>query len=503
MVVMDRTQPLTDSKRTIQILVVEDESIIALNLKENLESLGYVVVAVATSGEKAIEKALELHPNLVLMDIRIKGKIDGIKAAQHIWESLSIPVIFVTGHSDRNTLERAKITAPFGYILKPIKERELSVAIEIALQRYEREQLLNTILTEMGDGAIVVDQRRRVQYLNRMAESLTGWQLCEARERELSEIFHLIDERTGQPIDDPLAAALQQGTIIYLEESILLMSKNNTVIPIGDSIAPLKDNQGAIAGAVLVFRDISERKRVETAIRQQLDKERKLNQLQTQILQTISHEYRTPLATILACAQLLESQDQPPSLEKVHRNCEKIQNSVKYMVRLLEDIHTFNKAESGELTFNPVPLNLKQFCSQLVKEFKLVDGNQHKLQLISRGRVHTACVDSKLLQQILGNLLSNALKYSPAGSAIALVMTFDNNLVIFQVRDKGIGISLEDQSSIFEPFHRGINVGTIRGMGMGLAIVKRAVELHGGTISFESEAGVGTTFTVSLPVKKI
>jgi PAS domain S-box-containing protein len=500
--VMDETQPVTHSKRSIQILVVEDEIIIALNLKENLESLGYSVVALAKSGEKAIEKARVLHPNLVLMDIRLKGKIDGIEAAQQIWENFSIPVIYVTGHSDRNTLEQAKLTAPFGYILKPVKERELSVAIEIALQRYEREQLLNTILTEMGDGAIVVDRRRRVQYLNRMAESLTGWRLSEARERELREIFNLIDERTRQPIDDPLKAALQQDTISYLEDSILLMSKNSTVIPIGDSIAPFKDNQGAIAGAVVIFRDISERKRMETAIRQQLENEQKLNQLQTQILQTLSHEYRTPLATILTCAQLLENHKQPPSREKLHRNCQKIQNSVKYMVRLLEDIQTFNQSESGKVTFNPSPLNLKQFCSQLIKEFQLVDSDRHKIQFISRGRGFNVCADTHLLQQILSNLLSNALKYSPAESAVDLVMTYNKNQIIFQVRDNGIGISLEDQSSIFEPFRRGINVGTIRGLGMGLAIVKRAVDLHGGTISFESEAGVGTTFTVHLPVKR-
>ena len=500
---MDETQPATRSKQTIQILVVEDEIIIALNLKENLESLGYSVVALAKSGEKAIEKARVLHPNLVLMDIRLKGKIDGIEAAQQIWENFSIPVIYVTGHSDRNTLERAKLTAPFGYILKPIKERELSVAIEIALQRYEREQLLNTILSGMGDGAIVVDRQRRVQYLNQMAESLTGWRLSEARERELREIFNLIDERTRQPIDDPLKAALQQDTISYLEDSILLMSKNSTAIPIGDSIAPFKDNQGAIAGAVVIFRDISERKRMETAIRQQLENERKFNQLQTQILQTLSHEYRTPLATILTCAQLLENQEQPISREKLHRNCQKIQNSVKYMVRLLEDIQTFNQAESGKVTFNPSPLNLKQFCSQLIKEFQLVDSDRHKIQFISRGRGSNVSVDTQLLQQILSNLLSNALKYSPAESAVDLVMTYNKNQIIFQVQDNGIGISLEDQSSIFEPFRRGINVGTIRGMGMGLAIVKRAVDLHGGTISVESETGLGTTFTVHLPVKRI
>ena len=173
------------------------------------------------------------------------------------------------------------------------------------------------------------------------------------------------------------------------------------------------------------------------------------------------------------------------------------------MVRLLEDIQTFNQAESGKVTFNPSPLNLKQFCSQLIKEFQLLDAKRHKIQFISRGRGSNVSVDTQLLQQILSNLLSNALKYSPAESAVDLVMTYNKNQIIFQVQDNGIGISLEDQSSIFEPFRRGINVGTIRGMGMGLAIVKRAVDLHGGTISVESETGLGTTFTVHLPVKRI
>ncbi|HEY9668561.1 MAG TPA: ATP-binding protein [Coleofasciculaceae cyanobacterium] len=504
---MNRIPPSTNSKKTIQILVVEDEKIIALNLKENLESLGYSVVALAASGEQAVEKAIEFHPNLVLMDIRIKGNVDGIEAAERIWEYLSIPVIYVTGHSDRSTLKRAKITAPFGYILKPVKVRELAVAIEIALQRYEREQLLNAILREMGDGVIVVDKQCRVQSLNRMAESLTGWQLCAAKEQELTRIWNIINEQTQQPVDIPVTAALQNDTLVYLQDSIVLISENGTAIPIEGSIAPIKDNHGAIAGAVLVFRDISDavaaatqRKRAELAIREQLEKERRLNQLQTHILHTISHEYRTPLSTILACSQLLESQNRPPSVEKLHRNCQKIQRSVKYMVRLLEDIQTFNQAESGELTFNPTPLDLNQFCAQLIKEYRLIDSNQHKIQLISRGKSHTACVDSKLLQQILGNLLSNALKYSPVGSAIALVMTYENHQIIFHVKDKGIGISREDRLHIFEPFHRGKNVGVIRGMGMGLAIVKRALNLHGGNICVESEAGVGTTFTVTLPV---
>ncbi|HEY9597843.1 MAG TPA: response regulator, partial [Cyanophyceae cyanobacterium] len=166
MIVMNKTPPIPELSQKIQILIVEDERIIAINLKESLESLGYEVVAIASSGKKAIEKARLLCPDLVLMDIRLKGAMDGIEAAEQIWNNLQIPVIYVTGHSDRTTLERAKITAPFGYVIKPIKERELSVAIEIALQRYEREHLLTAILKGMGDGVIVVDKKRHIKSLN-------------------------------------------------------------------------------------------------------------------------------------------------------------------------------------------------------------------------------------------------------------------------------------------------------------------------------------------------
>jgi hypothetical protein len=489
-----------------KILVVEDERIIALNVRESLESLGYIVPAIVASGEKAVEKALALRPDLVLMDIRLKGNIDGIQAAEQIWESLSIPVIYVTGHSDKSTLERAKITAPFGYILKPVKEQELYVAIETALQRYEREQLLSAILKGMGDGVILVNTQSRVQLLNQVAESLTGWRQEEARDRELTEVFNIVDEQTQQPVSNPVTAALQHNITVYLKDRVLLISKKGKAIPIGDSAAPIKDNKGTLAGAVLVFRDISDavaeatqRKRAEQAIRQQLEKERKLNQLQTQFIRTVAHEYRTPLSIILICSQMLESNVEQLDREKQLRNCHKIKNSVKYMVGLLENVWLFKQAESGQLKLNPAHLDLEQFCRQLIEQYQLICREGQEIQFICRGKHRTAWVDEKLLQQILGNLLSNALKYSPDGGTVSLTMTCKNNRIIAQVRDQGIGIPVEDQPHIFEPFHRATNINAIRGTGMGLAIVKKAVDLHGGEISVKSKVGVGTTFTVTLP----
>lgn len=140
--------------QTIRILVVEDEYIIAMNLQENLESLGYTVIDIVDTAETAIVKANELRPNLILMDICLLGEMDGIQAAEQIWSSLKIPSIYVTGNSDKSTVERASVTFPFGYILKPIREQELYVAIKTALTRYEREQFLNSMLEEMKEKLI-------------------------------------------------------------------------------------------------------------------------------------------------------------------------------------------------------------------------------------------------------------------------------------------------------------------------------------------------------------
>ncbi|HEY9649804.1 MAG TPA: response regulator, partial [Coleofasciculaceae cyanobacterium] len=439
---MNKTPPKPELSEKIQILIVEDERIIAINLKESLESLGYEVVAIASSGRKAIEKARLLSPDLVLMDIRLKGAMDGIEAAEQIWDNLQIPVIYVTGHSDRTTLERAKITAPFGYVIKPIKERELSVAIEIALQRYEREHLLTAILKGMGDGVIVVDKTCHIKSLNQMAEILTGWRLSDARNRQLGEVFKLIDEQTQYPIDNPIKTALQYDTTAPINTDTQLLKRNGTTLPISGNISPIKDNKGVITGAVLVFRDMSDavaaatqRKRVEEAIRQQLEHEKKLNQFQSQIIRTISHEYRTPLSIILACSQLLERNTNPLNEEKHFRNCQKIQSAVKYMVGLLENVLTFNQFESHRMAFSPIRVNLEEFCNQLIEEHQFMSSEHHEIHfnLISAAPECTAYLDEKLLQQILGNLLSNAIKYSPEGGTIQLAITCENNQVLLQV----------------------------------------------------------------------
>ncbi len=180
----------------------------------------------------------------------------------------------------------------------------------------------------------------------------------------------------------------------------------------------------------------------------------------------------------------------------IHR----IQTAIQHMTDLLNDVLVIGKAEAGKLEFNPVPMDLESFCHQIVEDMKHADKESHPLELTIQSVVPKACMDEKLLRQILTNLLSNAIKYSPQRSPIKFQLLCQDEQAIFQIRDAGIGINTDDQKQLFQMFHRGTNVGNISGTGLGLAIVKKSVGLHQGQIAVESEAGVGTTFTVTLPL---
>jgi diguanylate cyclase (GGDEF)-like protein/PAS domain S-box-containing protein len=292
---------LTNLKnQAIKILIVEDEIIVAEDIKDILEEFGYIVIDIVNSGKKALTKLADTQPNLILMDIRIKGEIDGIQTAKLIWEKYQIPVVYLTANSDKNTLERAKQTAPFGYLTKPFKEKDLQTAIEIALHRHqlekklqEREQWLNTILNSLGDGVIATDEKNRITLLNPVAETLTGWQQTEAFGKNSPEVFHLVQEETNLKLDCPISQTLRSGTVMSIPEKTLLISKNGLEIPIDDSVAPIKDEQGKIKGAVVVFRDIIERKqnqkRLEAhhSITRLLSESNSIAEAIPQILQTL------------------------------------------------------------------------------------------------------------------------------------------------------------------------------------------------------------------------
>ena len=390
----------------VKLIIVEDEEIVAFDIEDILKSLGYEVSAIVASGEEAIAFCTTIKPDLVLMDIMLKGEMDGTQAAEVIKKNFNIPVIYLTAYGDTKTLARAKITEPFGYLVKPFDERELHTAIEIALSRHQAEEKIRLALE---------------------------------KEKEISEIKSLF-----------------------------------------------------VANA--------------------------------------SHEFRTPLATIRSSAELLERHCREGMDERKSKHFHRIQAGIEQMIQLLDDLLIVGKAEAGRLEFNPLPLDLVEFCHDLVEELQLSLGNQQLLKdnilaleelalsvdqgdrtqakpnhsqaiaFISKGQYINACMDENLLRQILTNLLSNAIKYSHKGAPVIFEIFYQDEVVTFRIQDRGIGISPEDQKQLFEPFYRAGNVGKIKGTGLGLSIVKKCVDLHGGHIAVESQLGIGTTFTVTLPL---
>lgn len=268
-----------------------------------------------------------------------------------------------------------------------------------------------------------------------------------------------------------------------------------------DELDKLADVFGEMVESIRVREKlIREGKRKEREIRSELEEERELKELKSQFIAMISHELRTPLTVIRTSLELLERYGHMVPPEKQQRYFQRSRSAVATMNQMIDDVLLVGKEESGGLSFAPVLLNIKQFCRELVEEMRQGIGNSHVIVFSSTGWCGESYLDPKLLRSILNNLLSNAVKYSPAGSRVDFILCCQDEMMSFEIRDVGIGIPASDQPRLFEMFHRASNVRAIRGTGLGLAIVRQCVVLHGGTITFTSQEGKGTTFTVALPI---
>ena len=256
------------------ILVVEDEAIVAADLAAKLETLGYHVAGITAAGEEAVALAQSSRPQLVLMDIQLAGAMDGIAAAEAIQRRYDVPVIYLTAHSDSPTLARAKQSGPFGYILKPFEERELAAQIELAIYKHqadrrlrEQREWLQTTLNSIGDAVIATDADGCITFINPVAASLTGWPAEAAAGRSVSECFVVINEKTGECLEDPVARVVAEGRPQPLSNHAALVTRDNRRVPIEESASPIRDDDGMILGVVLVFRDVTEKRRAREILK--------------------------------------------------------------------------------------------------------------------------------------------------------------------------------------------------------------------------------------------
>ncbi len=297
-----------------------------------------------------------------------------------------------------------------------------------------------------------------------------------------------------------------QNLLTYLQAS----QKRNLRSSIASSRDSISENSllglmgtfisfGIICGVYFLIFWQEKRRQKSDEIHRLLLQEKELSDLKIQLFSMISHEFRTPLTVILSASQLLENglKDADQSSRK---NLYRIQSSVKLMNQFLTDILILTRAESGNLSCRLEPLDIEAFCLNLVEDFQFINKNNTPIKFVSQGLMIRPYLDEKLLYSILSNLLLNAIKYSPTGAGISLILWQDSDRIVFQVRDHGIGIAEEDRGKIYEPFYRGQNVENIIGTGLGLAVVKKCVELHRGEITLDSQVGEGTSFTVKLPI---
>jgi PAS domain S-box-containing protein len=252
-----------------KVMIVEDERIVAEDIQRSLKNLGYRISSIASSGNMAIEDAGKYHPDIVLMDIVLKGEMDGIEATRQIQLRFNIPVIYLTAYSDEKMLERAKITEPFGYIIKPFNERELHTNIEIALYKYkmekklmESERLLCATINSLGEAVIATDTNGNITIMNPFAEGLTCWKQEDALGKPLMTIFNIVSEDTGQPVETPVAKVRKEGIFYGLAENTVLKTKEGTVLPVDIIGTPIKDDHNNIIGIVIIFDDITERRKM-------------------------------------------------------------------------------------------------------------------------------------------------------------------------------------------------------------------------------------------------
>ena len=472
-----------------RILIVEDEAIEALDIQQRLVGLGYPAPEIAGSGEEGVRKAGETCPDLVLMDIMLPGKIDGVMAAEQIRSRFDIPVIYLTAYGDENTLQRAKITEPYGYIIKPFQERELHIAIDIALYKHQAERKLkesekwfSTTLRSIGDAVIATDKNGLITFMNAVAEDLTGWRLEEALNKKLTEVFKIINRDTRQPVENPVARVILEGNVVGLANHTKLIARSSSEIPIDDRAAPIKDDRGNLVGVVLVFRDVTERDKAE--------------KLKDDFIGMVSHEIRTPLTILIGALGTAMTEGITP--EDARSMLHEAMDGADSLNHIVDNLIELSRYQSDRLSLKKEPIDIATVLRGLAESEKTHTGDHDLLVDVPEG-LPLVPADKVRVELILVNLLSNAVKYSAEGTKVRISARRENGHLTISVSDNGVGIPVEKQAGLFQPFER-LENGTepTKGLGLGLLVCKRLVEAHGGKIWVESVPGKGSIFSFTL-----
>jgi PAS domain S-box-containing protein len=504
-----------DRTYTGRILIVEDEALLAEEIRDRLTRLGYTVVDVVNSTREAVEAAGVHRPDLVLMDIHLKGGDDGTLAAAAIQRHGSAPVVFLTAHADADTLSRATAAGPFGYVLKPFREQDLVVAIETALTRHRLEQRIAAserdhaaILASIDEGVVATDPEGRVTFINRVAEGLTGRTLARVRGQAVAQVLTLVSEATGRPVESPALRAMREKHTVTLTEPTMLVAEDGTQIPVDDSAAPILDEHGTLFGSVIAFRDNRERRRRDDALRLAEDHLRHARRMEAvgQLAGGIAHDFNNLLTVVLGLSGLLLAET---TLTPTQREwADDINKAGARAADLTRQLLAFSRKQ----VLQPKTLDLSALVAGISRILQPLMGEDVPLTVSTGPDLWPIHADPGQLEQVLLNLAANA-RDAIRGAGL-LTIEIDNvelsepkaagtaqiptgKYVRLRMSDTGAGMDEATLARVFEPFFTTKAVG--KGTGLGLSTVYGIVRQSDGYIVACSEPGHGTTFEIHFP----
>ncbi len=380
--------------------------------------------------------------------------------------------------------------------------RDLTAVREAQAALAKERDLLSVTLSSIGDAVIATDAAGRVTLVNGVACGLTGWSEEEARGRPLTDVFRVVNEVSRREVENPALRAMKEGTVVGLANHTVLLSKSGDERPIDDSAAPIRSRTGDVIGSVLIFRDVTARRRLEADLRQRVQDLAAANRQKSEFMATLAHELRNPLAPIRNCVEILNRKGPAEPVLATARNV--IERQVEQMARLLDDLLDVNRIGHQKLTLRKERLTLASVVEVAVETARpWIAAGGHSLDVDLPAEPVVLEGDRSRLAQVFANLLNNAAKYTLPGGRISLAATCAGEHVDVSVRDTGVGIEASVLPRLFELFSQapGARERAPGGLGIGLALAKGLAELHGGTIEARSEGpGKGSEFIVRLPV---
>src|SRR3984893_13184454 len=497
--------------RSARILIVEDNRVVARDIEGQLMRIGHSVVGMTGRGEDALQLALSTRPELVLMDIRLEGTVDGVDAAEQIRRHCHVPVVFLTAYADDETVRRASLTEPFGYLIKPFEDLQLRTVIEMALYKHGAERKLReserrfvTTLASIGDAVIATDNQARVTFMNPVAESLTGWPQSEAIGRPLPEVFRIAHEETRKTVEDPAAKVMRLGTVVGLANHTVLLARDGREIPLDDCGAPIIDDQGATAGAVLVFRDITQRRRAEEALRASQAALVHATRLTTmgELVASIAHQLNQPLMASVTnaetCLQWLSGDK--PNIEEARKAAERVLRNGHRAGDVIKSVRALVRKSTSRM----MQLDINGMIAEIL-DLMRPEIRRHEVVLSTEllPSVEPVWADRDQIEQVVVNLIMNAIEAMSLvvdrPRALRISSEGDGDNVLVAISDSGSGIELSKLDQIFDAFI----TTKPEGMGMGLSICRSILESHRGRIWASRNWPHGSILRFTLPAAKI